>query len=218
MNRNTLNIMLIDDDEDDYILTRDLLFSIDPVGYKLDWINTSAKAQEVFKENKYDLYLVDYRLADVTGIDLIKMARELDCDRPVIILTGKGDKRVDMEAMRSGADDYLVKDRIDGFIIERAIRYAIGRWQQTQALRLSEEKYRKIFEQSKDVIYISNSDGELIDFNNSACSLFGYTREQLMVMKASDLYWNENDRKVFQDYIREHKEVIDYEVTLKSKE
>ncbi len=119
--------------------------------------------------------------------------------------------------MQLGASDYLVKDRIDGYTLEKAIRYAVERWQDTEALRRSEEKYRNIFEKSKDVIYTTNRNGNFIDLNESACRLFGYSRQELLNMNAVELYWDEDDRRRFRELINARQEITDFEVVLKTK-
>jgi PAS domain S-box-containing protein len=172
-----VRVCLIDDDEDDFILTRDLLKEIPEkeVNIKwqsIDWINSYEKALSTIKKDLYDIYLVDYRLGSNTGIDLLKEAVNAGNTTPIIILTGKGDKEIDLLAMRSGAADYLVKDRIDSQMLDRAIRYALERAEAVNALRNSERKFRNIFERSKDVIFIVDEDGTVVEANSVADTLF----------------------------------------------
>jgi PAS domain S-box-containing protein len=213
---NTIRILLVDDDEDDFILTQDLL---DRSGdnYELEWGKDKLTFEESVKQHKHDLYLVDYRLGAVTGIDLIKWAIGEGCDKPIIILTGKGDESIDREAMRNGAYDYLVKDRIDSQSLERAVRYAMERWRTTRALKVSEERYRGIFENTKDAIYITRSDGSFVTFNESIVNMFGYTPEELSRLKMPDLYVNREERDALIEKVMTNNHVTDQEVTLKNK-
>ncbi len=84
MKPSTIKILLIDDDEDDYVLTRDLLMDIHPSGYQLDWSHNPQTAIDSFKDNNYDLYLIDYKLGKMTGIDLIRLAREAVVPSPLL--------------------------------------------------------------------------------------------------------------------------------------
>lgn len=122
-----LNVLLVDDDEDDFVLTRDVLAEVASQEYELDWVSTYEDAIEAIRQNKHDVYLIDYRLGEYSGLDLLKEAVILASNEPMILLTGQGDREVDIEAMRTGAADYLPKDKIDSDLLERTIRYAIDR-------------------------------------------------------------------------------------------
>ena len=125
MHKELIKILLVDDDEDDYILTRDLLSEIKGESYDIEWVSTYAAGLKAVIGNNYDVCLFDYRLGAHTGVDLLKEAVEADCTIPIILLTGQGDHDVDMEAMKAGAADYLNKSGINTQILERSIRYAI---------------------------------------------------------------------------------------------
>ncbi len=129
-----LRILLIDDDEDEYILTNTLLADrsyistdIQQVSFKLDWVSTYEAALESFQKGEHDVYLVDYHLGEQNGVELMQKAILTGCKAPIIILTGQGNYQVDMAAMQAGAADYLVKGQIDPQLLERSIRYAVER-------------------------------------------------------------------------------------------
>src|SRR4051812_22007221 len=104
-----INVLIIDDDEDDYFITSDYLKNIPGKNFIIDWCFNYSNALDEIRRQKHDVYLVDYRLGVKTGIDLIKEAIKLDADAPFILLTGKGDIHIDEEAMKLGAFDYLIK-------------------------------------------------------------------------------------------------------------
>ena len=123
--KETVKILLVEDDEDDYMITKTLIAGIRNWRGILEWVSSYGEALQKLKSNEYDVYLFDYRLGEKTGIDLLKEAIESGCKVPIILLTGHGDHDVDIEAMRLGASDYLVKDEINVHLIERSIRYSI---------------------------------------------------------------------------------------------
>jgi PAS domain S-box-containing protein len=213
MNGMNTRVLLIDDDEDDFILTQDLIQASNE-NYIIEW----GTEQEIFKksvlQNLHDIYLIDYRLGAITGIDLIKWAIQNGCHKPIIILTGQGDDKIDREAMLHGAYDYLIKDKIDTQSLSRTLRYSIERWKTTQALKISEENYKSIFENTKDVIYITKPDGQFLTFNESIYSLFGYAKDELLNMSIGDLYLNPKDRETFIHQIEQNKSISDFEVTM----
>ena len=120
----TIKVLLVEDDEDDFLLTRDLLAEIRPGKYNLDWIRSYDEALALERRD-YDVCLLDYRLGNRDGVELMGdlQARGFRC--PMILLTGQGDSEVDHLAMRSGASDYLIKGQINAVNLERSVRYAI---------------------------------------------------------------------------------------------
>lgn len=189
-----IKVLLVDDDEDDYILTKDIFNDIPQrENYKLTWINNYEEAINAMLKSHYDIYLVDYRLGKYTGIDLLHEAIKSNVDEPIIILTGKGDSKVDEEALEKGAADYLVKDQINPYTIERSLRYALKNKLTIKALRESENKFRIIFERSKEPFIIIDSLGVVRDINNAGLSFFEYSREEIKSLNASNLYAQKQD-------------------------
>lgn len=130
-----IRVLLVEDDEEDYIITRDLLNSIKSESYNLGWVKDYDTALETIACDRPDVCLIDYRLGDHNGIELLQEARSRGWRLPIILLTGIGDYRVDVEAMKCGAADYLTKGHIDSDILERCIRYAIERSYLLEALQ-----------------------------------------------------------------------------------
>jgi len=122
-------ILLVEDDEDDYVLTRDLLADIPGGAYTLDWVTTVDAGLAAVGERRHDAYLIDYRLGAESGLDLLRALRGEGCRAPIILLTGQGDPSVDVAAMRAGAADYLVKGEVTAAELERALRYACAQEQ-----------------------------------------------------------------------------------------
>jgi PAS domain S-box-containing protein len=118
---------LVEDDEDDFILTRDLFNEIRTHLIQLDWKRNFAEGLEAMVRNQHDVCLVDYRLGAQTGVELLSAALERGCKAPIILLTGQGEREIDLQAMKAGAADYLVKGRLDSGSLERSIRYAVER-------------------------------------------------------------------------------------------
>ena len=142
MDHRQLRVLLIEDDEDDYILVRNMLSEALPSRYRLDWVSTYDAALERMKRAEHDVYLLDYRLGERNGLELLRHAIEKSCKVPIIFLTGQGDYEVDIEAMKAGAADYLIKDQINPPLLERSIRYAIERKRTEEALRESEKQLK----------------------------------------------------------------------------
>jgi two-component system cell cycle sensor histidine kinase/response regulator CckA len=128
VNRNdALKVLLVEDDEDDYILTRGLFNEMAPQRFEIEWVKNYQAGLAGMIANQHDVCLVDYRLGARNGVELLRDALERGCSAPVILLTGQGEHEIDIEAMKAGAADYLVKGRLDAGLLERSIRYAIER-------------------------------------------------------------------------------------------
>ncbi|PYJ02237.1 MAG: hypothetical protein DME25_16580 [Verrucomicrobia bacterium] len=122
-----VKVLLVDDDEDDAIIARDLFSEIPGRRFVVDWTTNFQAALEAMVLNQHDVCLVDYRLGAQDGIELLRKALEHGCQAPVILLTGAGEQKVDLEAMQAGAADYLVKTELQAKALERSVRYALQR-------------------------------------------------------------------------------------------
>lgn len=126
-NMMNIKLLLIEDDEDDYVLTRDLLNEIARGQYSLDWASSAEAARATLSRNVHDVCLMDYRLGHDDGITLLEQAPLLGFTAPIIMLTGQDDSELDISALKAGAVDYLVKSQLNGARLARAIRYAVAR-------------------------------------------------------------------------------------------
>jgi putative nucleotidyltransferase with HDIG domain len=132
-------VLLVEDDEEDYLFTKELLTELNGGANELAWAKDYRSAIDFSRNGSFDVCLVDYRLGGENGIEL---AQELIADghrMPIILLTGQDDPEVDGQAERAGASDFLVKGQITAAMLERAIRYAI---QSHAALLQLQDSYR----------------------------------------------------------------------------
>jgi PAS domain S-box-containing protein len=146
MDTGQVRVLLVDDDEDDYVLTRDWFSQMQGDPFKLEWVESYDAALEAIARHQHDVYLFDYRLGERTGLELLREAVAKGCSTPIILLTGQGDHEVDIEAMKAGAADYLEKSQIGAPLLERSIRYAIERKRTEEALRQQAERERLLVE------------------------------------------------------------------------
>lgn len=122
-----VRILLVEDDEDDFVLIDHFLGDLRWAEPNLEWIDNYDDGLQTILENRHDAYLLDYRLGAKTGLELLREVTERGCKGPLILLTGQGDWQIDLAAMESGAVDYLAKEYLNPEILERSIRYAIHR-------------------------------------------------------------------------------------------
>lgn len=212
-----VRILIIDDDEDDFFITSEYLKQIQEYELKVDWCYRYNDAIQFVRNAAYDMYFVDYRLGAKTGIDFLKEAVSLGCEDPIVLLTGKGNKTVDIQAMQMGATDYLIKTELNVDKLERCIRYSLERTAYVKALRANERKYRSIFELSKDAVFIADRDLRFRDMNQATSDLLGYSREELQNLSVLELVEDEGERKTLQRSLQKEGEVNDMELELQTK-
>ena len=208
----------MDDDEDDFFITADHLKQIDNYQFTIDWCFNYKKALEHLEQRTHDIYFVDYRLGAKTGLDLLKEAVKFKIEDPIILLTGKGNKDIDIEAMQIGATDYLVKTELNSEKLERCIRYALERTSYLKALRANERKYRNIFEQSKDAVFTSTKELQFKDVNSTTAELTGYSTDELRQLTVYDLIEDEPQKKSLQKLIEEGKDINNLEIDVMTRE
>jgi PAS domain S-box-containing protein len=172
-----LDILLIEDDEGDYVLTEALLDRAQTIEYTLDWASTYEEGRKAVLSDTYDACLVDYRLGAKTGLDLLEEVNEQGGVRaPIILLTGQGDLEVDLHAMEAGAADYLSKDEIDAPLLERSLRYAVERKEAEQRIR----EQAQLLDKARDAILAHDMDGRIVYWNKSAERLTGWSKDEIL--------------------------------------
>jgi len=132
-----VRVLLVDDDEDEFTLLRSAMRDMRAARYELEWTPIYEDAVERMRRHTHDLYVVDYNLGGRSGIELIRQARALGCERPAIMLTGQGSQTVDQAALDAGATDFVEKGRGSAAVLERTMRYVLSQAATADALRRS---------------------------------------------------------------------------------
>jgi FixJ family two-component response regulator len=122
MQSEQLSVLIIDDNPEDIATYKRLLLRSTDYSFLILEADSGTRGLNLFTENNVDCILLDYRLPDANGLELLE---KMASDKPVIFLTGYGNETVAVEAMKKGATDYLIKNQIDGESLIRSIRYSI---------------------------------------------------------------------------------------------
>ena len=181
MNKNpksVARVLLVEDDEDDFILTSEYLHQLASHSFEIDWVTNPTKALEQLNLGKHDICLLDYQLGAYNGLTVLERASENGCSIPIIMLTGQSDEALDQSALAAGAVDYLVKSEMTTARFARAIRYALAR-QEIENERL-ERINAETQNQSKDR-FLAHLSHEL---RTPLTSILGYTEILLNSNKA----------------------------------
>ncbi len=130
-------VLLVEDSPGDAVIVRELLSRTES-GYDLCYVETLAAGLERLGSEPFSIVLADLGLPDAQGLDTFRRLRAAAGDAPIVVLSGFDDVQMGAEAVREGAQDYLVKGTIDSPALERALRYAIERGRSARALEQSE--------------------------------------------------------------------------------
>ena len=162
-------VLLVEDDEDDFLLTSDYLQQVTTHQFDIQWTDSSIEALELLKQNKYDICLLDYQLGSINGLTVLKKAIDAGCTIPIIMLTGQSDSQLDNDALDAGAVDYVIKSELNTTRFHRAIRYALSR-KEVEDERLERIKAEtKSRSKDKFVAHLSH------ELRTPLTSILGYT-------------------------------------------
>jgi PAS domain S-box-containing protein len=217
INYSSTKILIIDDDKDDFLIISDFIKHIPQNHFQIDWCYNYEQAIEHLRNRTHNIYFVDYRLGAKTGLDLLNEAMQMQCQEPIILLTGKGNQAIDIKAMQTGATDYLIKSELNTEKLERCIRYGLDRSASVQALKENERKYRNIFERSKDAVFLADANFTFKDVNPATCDLVEYSKDELLQMNFYQLLADQNLIEELQKQLAEDGEVNDLELELQIK-
>lgn len=127
MDTKTILALLIEDDPNDALLIQKLLSKDSKVLFRVKHVDRISEGLASLRSDGIDVVLLDFGLPDGQGLSTFETVHKHSPDVPIIVLTGQEDDEIAIESVRRGAQDYLVKGKIDGALLRRSIRYAIER-------------------------------------------------------------------------------------------
>lgn len=191
-------------------------------GFEAVVARTSGEATAAIEGGELDAILLDLALPDSEGLRTITLPAEHERGRPVIILAPPALEKKALRAVHSGCTDYILTSDLAPAMVSRAIRYAVDtcraerRWRQAErALVESEQRYRSLFEQSRDAIYMTERTGAIVEVNQAAIDLSGYDLDDLLGRNVLTIYADPADRERFRTEIEARGHVRDFEVLLR---
>src|SRR5260370_795071 len=184
MNLEGIRVLLVEDNPGDVRLFLELLRETGAGHVKLEHVDRLGTALERLSNQAFDVVLLDLSLPDAHGLDTLVRAHAHAPSVPIVVLTGLDDQALAVKAVRAGAQDYLVKGRVDGDLLVRSMRYATERARALEALERRGEHYRSLIENSLDLISILNVDGTIRYASPSHERVLGYGLEEMVGQNA----------------------------------
>ncbi|MDO9634604.1 MAG: response regulator, partial [Paludibacter sp.] len=194
-----LKILIVEDIKYDYIAINRALDKSE-LECKILWVKQSKDAIQLLRSGSIDIVLIDYKLPDENGLELFKKIKKNKLDVPVVFVAASGNESIAAEAIKLGAQDYIVKDPLGRYleIIPDVIKKALTQWkaeqnrkQVAEELRKSEERFRAIFETAKDSIFIKDKTLKYTQVNPAMEKLFGLPASKLIEMTDDELFGKE---------------------------
>ena len=172
------NVFIVEDNLDQSDLIR---IALEKASQKFigKFATTGNEALEICDQNNFDIIILDYILPDLSGIEVLNELRERNINTPVIIVTGQGDERIAVEAMKSGAADYIVKDENYLKSMPKTITSIVDRYKLQQQLKEKEEFLANVIENANDIIFSLDNKFN-IRFINPKVKKLKYKPEELM--------------------------------------
>jgi len=176
----SLHILIVEDSEDDAIL---LMRTLQNSGYELTFerVEIAEKMSDALNRKKWDIIIADYTMPHFSGLEALKLLQKSGLDIPFIIISGAVGEEIAVEAIKAGANDYLMKDNLHRLIptIQRELRETKMRLEHKQA-KEGLHQLDKAIETISLGVTIANIQGEIIYTNPAEAKIHGYTMEELI--------------------------------------
>jgi len=221
MSYNNIRILLIEDDEEDYILLRDMISDIKSMNIELKWVQNLEEALYISNSQHFDVYLVDYRLGEHTGMEFLNEASPQEIEAPIILLTGEDNETIDELAIQEGASDYLVKGELSPALLRRSLWHALDRKKIEKELKNSENRYKELVEKINSIVYVLDKDGIVTYINPVIEKITLFSPAEIIGQKLTRFVYPadlENIEKLFELSKQEQSEVVDFRILTRNKE
>ena len=192
-------------------------------GYELVFVDGLGELRRP-ADPHIDAIFLELTTEEGDGAEAVDRTLAFAGDRPVIAVGSPKRPSMALRSVQRGCTDYVLDDQLYPELVQRALQYAMERAraerrrrQAEQALTDSEERYRSLFKQSRDAIYMTGREGEIMELNQAALDLLGYTADDLIGRDVQEVYADAADRVRFQEAIEEEGHVRDFEVRLRRK-
>ncbi|MFW6197095.1 MAG: PAS domain S-box protein [Thermoplasmatota archaeon] len=193
-----MNILIVDDEQGFLDQAKTILENIND-DFEIITSSSVNEGLEVLEDKNIDVLVSDYKMPGKDGIDFLKIFKEkLDGDTPFIIFTGKGSEEVAKKALNLGANRYIekgedMKNQLN--TLSNAIEDELKKKREIKEWKESEHKYRSLLNQAAEMLFLHDTDGNIIEVNQAAIDNTGYSRDELLQMNIFDIDPDAEERR-----------------------
>lgn len=174
-----IRVLLVEDNPADARLVREYLGEPSESLFHVEWVQDLNTAISRVIEIQPDVVLLDADLPDSHGLETYRQLHLRAPDAPIVVLSGSIDDATALQAVREGAQDYVVKGQPDPTSLARTLRYAVERHDLLRRAQEAELRARGLFEGAADAILVYDVDGRCLDANPAAVNLLGCSAEAI---------------------------------------
>ncbi len=210
--------------EDEAVSARLLKRKLEQSAYVVEHVPDSEPGIAKVASEKFDVLIIDYSLPKKDGLEVIRILKTKGIFPPIIMVTGSGDERIAVEAMKLGAKDYIVKDNAGRYlellpgVVERILaerNLLLEKQRAEEALTETQARYKALFENTPLGLYRTTPDGQFLDANPALVQLLGLpNRESIFRMNAMDFYKDPLDRSRWKETLERQGSVSSFEVEM----
>jgi PAS domain S-box-containing protein len=181
-----LSVLVVEDSPVEATLTHRML-STRGTMWTVETVGRLSAALQYLGTHKVDIILLDLHLPDSRGLPTLNRVREAAPEIPIVVLTGSEDEQVGIDALKQGAQDYLLKKQWGSALLSRTLRYAVERFRAERALRQSEVRLRTIVDNAPLGITVVDPELKFVEFNPGLPRMLGYGDAELRALRLSGL-------------------------------
>ena len=220
-------MLLIEDDKSFIAKVKNNLAASGVFRNHLSACQSIKEATTFLKEHlEFSIILLDTSLPDGMGLAGIQQLKALFPTKIIVVLADSAHEHLGIDFIKAGAQDFIVKEIVEGAYIYPTIQFAVARVQLLQqevkdkvskVKQRNQQLYQDVFNNSKDAIYICNLEGRLVDFNQATFELFAFSEEELLEIEVHDLFHTIEKKREFLYALVANQSVTEFPIEIEQK-
>ncbi|PKL49392.1 MAG: hypothetical protein CVV39_03025 [Planctomycetes bacterium HGW-Planctomycetes-1] len=182
MDKRTITVLLVEDDEGDILLARRMLVnSSQSLEFIVETVQTLSDTVKYLNgDKKFDVMLLDMGLPDSSGVETVQKVKQANQTIPIVVLTGLDDEQTGLLAIKNGATDYLVKNKLSSDILVQTLNFAFERGQAEKTILRERNKAQSYLDVAGVIMLVLNDDLTVHRINNKGCEILGYAEQDIL--------------------------------------